>query len=202
MTVRVVLAEDEAIIRRDLRETLELEGYDVVGDVGRGDEARDLIRALQPDVAILDIKMPGMDGLSVAADLNKDRVCAVIVLTAFSQRSLVDQAREAGVMAYLVKPFQASDLVPAIELARARFDERAMVDRELRRIADEHERVSLRLESRVLLDRAKAMLMETNHLSEPEAFRFLQKTAMDRRSRVGEIAQLVIDGSLSPPEVE
>jgi AmiR/NasT family two-component response regulator len=198
MTVRVVIAEDEAIVRRDLKELLTEEGYEVVGDLARGDDALEAIRTLKPQLAILDVKMPGMDGLAVADQVNQEHLCAVIILTAFSQRSLVEQAREAGVMAYLVKPFQASDLVPAIELALARFDERAVVERELARISDERRRLEERLETRVLLDRAKARLMEEHGMSEAAAFRFLQKTAMDTRARVRDIAEKVLAGELEP----
>ena len=123
MSIRVVIAEDEAIIRMDLRETLEEEGYEVVGETGRGDEAIELARALQPDLAILDVKMPGMDGLTAAGIINREKICGVLVLTAFSQREIVEQARDAGALAYLVKPFQKSDLIPAIEVAIGRFRE-------------------------------------------------------------------------------
>jgi AmiR/NasT family two-component response regulator len=193
-----VSAEDAAIVRRDLKELLTEEGYEVVGDLARGDDALEAIRTLKPQLAILDVKMPGMDGLAVADQVNQEHLCAVIILTAFSQRSLVEQAREAGVMAYLVKPFQASDLVPAIELALARFDERAVVERELARISDERRRLEERLETRVLLDRAKARLMEEHGMSEAAAFRFLQKTAMDTRARVRDIAEKVLAGELEP----
>ena len=117
MTIRVVIAEDEAIIRMDLRETLEEEGYEVVGETGRGDEVVDLVRNLQPDLAVLDVKMPGADGLSAAATITEEKLCAVLMLTAFSQREVIEQARDAGALAFLVKPFQRSDLVPAIEVA-------------------------------------------------------------------------------------
>ncbi|WP_298339495.1 response regulator [Ferrimicrobium sp.] len=198
MTQRIIIAEDEAIIRRDLKEMLIAEGYDVVADVGRGDEALEAIRTMRPAAAVLDVKMPGMDGLTVAEAINAEHLCAVIILTAFSQRSLVEQAREAGVMAYLVKPFQANDLVPAIELALARFDEKMLVEGELERIHDERRRLEEKLETRVILDRAKARLMDEYQLSESEAFRFLQKTAMDTRGRVKDVAERVIDGDLKP----
>ena len=123
MTIRVVIAEDEAIIRMDLRETLEEEGYEVVGETGRGDEVVDLVRNLQPDLAVLDVKMPGADGLSAAATITEEKLCAVLMLTAFSQREIIEQARDAGALAFLVKPFQRSDLVPAIEVAIGRFRE-------------------------------------------------------------------------------
>ena len=123
MSLRVVIAEDEAIIRMDLRETLEEEGYEVVGETGRGDEAVELVRALQPDLAILDVKMPGMDGLEAAGIITGEKMCGVLILTAFSQREVIEQARDAGALAYLVKPFQKSDLIPAIEVAIGRFRE-------------------------------------------------------------------------------
>jgi AmiR/NasT family two-component response regulator len=198
MAQRIIIAEDEAIIRRDLKEMLVAEGYDVIADLGRGDEALEAVRTMRPSAAVLDVKMPGMDGLSVAEAINAEQLCAVIILTAFSQRSLVEQAREAGVMAYLVKPFQASDLVPAIELALARFDEKMMVESELGRIHDERRKLEEKLETRVILDRAKARLMDEYQLSESEAFRFLQKTAMDTRGKVKDIAVKVIDGDLKP----
>ncbi len=199
MSVRIAIAEDEAIIRRDLRETLQGQGYTIVGDVGRGDEALALIRETRPDVAILDVKMPGMDGIDVAEALNEELVCAVVLLTAFSERSLVERARDAGVMAYLVKPFQASDLVPSIELARARFDERTMVESELQRVSDQRVKLERRLAARVLLDRAKAHLMETQGLSEPDAFRLLQQRAMNERRPVGDVAREVLGEA---PEVQ
>lgn len=198
MSARVIIAEDEAIVRRDLREMLELEGYEVVADLGRGDEALEAITALKPDLAVLDIKMPGLDGLDVARRLQGAVPVAVVILTAFSQRALVEEARDAGVMAYLVKPFQAGELVAALELARARFDERQVIEAELSRLRDEHERVAERLETRVILDRAKALLMERDGFSEAQAFRFLQKTAMNQRTRVRAIAEQVINGELSP----
>ncbi len=200
--MRVVIAEDEAIIRRDLKEMLEQEGYEVVADFGRGDEALQAIRTLRPEVAILDVKMPGMDGIAVAEEVGKDQICAVIVLTAFSQRTLVEQARDAGVMAYLIKPFHAADLVPAIELALARYDERMVVEAELSRVQDEARLLEERLATRVLLDRAKTRLIEEFHLSEPNAFRFLQKTAMDTRSRVRDIAERVLSGEIAPTTSE
>lgn len=198
MSARVIIAEDEAIVRRDLREMLELEGYEVVADLGQGDEALEAIGALKPDLAVLDIKMPGLDGLDVARRVQGSVPVAVVILTAFSQRALVEEARDAGVMAYLVKPFQAGELVAALELARARFDERQIIEAELARLRDEHERIAERLETRVLLDRAKAVLMERDGFTEAQAFRFLQKTAMNQRTRVRSIAEQVINGELSP----
>jgi two-component system, response regulator PdtaR len=188
---RVVVAEDEAIIRLDLRELLQEEGYEVVGETGRGDDAVQLVRDLRPDLAILDIKMPGLDGLSAARLIAGERLAAVLILTAFSQRDLVEQARDAGALAYLVKPFQRSDLVPAIEIALGRFVELAALEREIEDLHD-------RLEARKIVDRAKGRLMDTHGMSEQEAWRFLQQQAMTNRVRVGEIAQRVVDGALTP----
>ena len=148
MSLRVVIAEDEAIIRMDLRETLEEEGYDVVGETGRGDEAVELVRTLQPDLAVLDVKMPGMDGLEAAGIITDEKLCGVLILTAFSQREVIEQARDAGALAYLVKPFQKSDLVPAIEVAIGRF-------RELRNLTGEIDALGEQLEARKTIDRAK-----------------------------------------------
>ena len=153
MTIRVVIAEDEAIIRMDLRETLEEEGYEVVGETGRGDTAVELVRDLLPDLAILDIKMPGMDGLEAARIINAEKLCGVLVLTAFSQREVVEEARDAGALAYLVKPFQKSDLVPAIEVAIGRF-------RELRAMTGEIDALGEQLEARKAIERAKGVLMD------------------------------------------
>ena len=189
--VRVVVAEDEAIIRLDLKEILEEEGYEVVGETGRGDQAIELVRALNPDLAILDIKMPGMDGLTAARTIAGDRLAAVLILTAFSQHDLVEQARDAGALAYLVKPFQKSDLIPAIEMAMGRFEQIVALEQENANLAE-------RLEARKLIDRAKGTLMDDHGLSERESFRFLQKNAMDSRRKIHEVATDVIAGSLKP----
>jgi response regulator NasT len=186
-----VIAEDEAIIRLDLKELLEEEGYDVVGETGRGDEALDLVRDLVPDLVILDVKMPGLDGLSAARHIAGERLAAVLVLTAFSQRDLVEQARDAGALAYLVKPFQKSDLIPAIEVALARHAELTSLERN---VADLEER----LEARKLIDRAKGRLMDDHGLDEHEAWRFVQTQAMNNRVKVSEIARQVVDGELAP----
>jgi two-component system, response regulator PdtaR len=188
---RVVIAEDEAIIRLDLKELLVEEGYDVVGETGRGDEAIELVRDLQPDLVILDIKMPGLDGLSAARHVAGERMAAVLILTAFSQRELVDQAREAGALAYLVKPFQKSDLIPAIEIAMGRFAELTLLDRDITELQE-------RLDARKLIDRAKGRLMDDHGLTEQDAWRFLQQQAMSNRVRVDDIAHRVLDGNLSP----
>ena len=188
---RVVIAEDEAIIRLDLKELLEEEGYEVVGQTGRGDEAVDLVRELRPDAAILDIKMPGLDGLSAARQITSDRLAAVLILTAFSQRELVEQAREAGAIGYLVKSFQKSDLIPALELAIGRHEEMVALDAEIGDLAE-------RLEARKVIDRAKGVLMDQHGLGEQDAWRFLQTAAMDRRCKVHEVAALVVAGDLAP----
>lgn len=191
MPTRVVIAEDEAIIRLDLKETLEEEGYEVVGETGRGDEAVELVRSLEPDVAILDIKMPGMDGLTAAKHIAGDRLAAVLILTAFSQRELIEQARDAGVLAYLVKPFQRSELVPAVELAIGRFGE-------LKALADQAQSLEEQLETRKIVDRAKGRLMDGHGLTEKAAFDFVQKTAMRERLTMRAVAQRVLDGELVP----
>ena len=191
--VRVVVAEDEAIIRLDLVETLREEGYEVVGETGRGDEAVDLVRAMEPDVAILDIKMPGLDGLSAARQITGDRLAAVLILTAFSQRDLVEQARDAGAMSYIVKPFQKSDLIPAIEVALGRHAELKSLETEVGDLAE-------RLEARKIIDRAKGVLMDQFAMTESGSWRFLQTEAMNRRTKVHEIAALVVSGKLAPPD--
>ena len=191
---RVVIAEDEAIIRLDLKELLEEEGYEVVGETGRGDQAVDLVRELDPDLAILDIKMPGgIDGIAAAREITAARKAAVLILTAFSQRDLIEQARDAGALAYLVKPFQKSDLIPAIEVALGRFSELVALEREVGDLAE-------RLEARRLIDRAKGQLMDNHNLTEQQAWRFIQQQAMNRRLKVHQVAQMIIDGELGPPE--
>jgi response regulator NasT len=188
---RVVIAEDEAIIRLDLKELLQEEGYDVVGETGRGDEAIELVRRLRPDLVILDIKMPGLDGLSAARQIAGERLSAVLMVTAFSQRELVEQARDAGALAYLVKPFQKSDLIPAIEVALGRFAELTSLERDV-------EDLQGRLEARKTIDRAKGRLMDDHGLAEQDAWRFLQQSAMTNRVRIDEVAQQVVDGVLAP----
>jgi response regulator NasT len=191
MPLRVVIAEDEAIIRMDLRETLEEEGYEVIGETGRGDQAIELVRGLQPDLAILDIKMPGMDGLEAARIINGEKICGVLMLTAFSQREVVEQARDAGALAFLVKPFQKSDLIPAIEVAMGRF-------RELRSLTGEIDALGEQLESRKVIDRAKGVLIDELGMSENDAFAFIQRTAMSERTRMRDVADRILDGSLRP----
>jgi len=188
---RVVIAEDEAIIRLDLRETLVAQGYDVVGESGRGDEAVELVRTLRPDLVILDVKMPGLDGLSAARLIAAERLAAVLVLTAFSQRELVAEARDAGALAYLVKPFQEKDLVPAIEVALARHAELVALERSVDDLEE-------RLAARKLTDRAKGRLMDEHGLDEQTAWRFIQTAAMNGRTSIAAIAQRVLDGDLTP----
>ncbi len=191
MPTRVVVAEDEAIIRMDLRELLEEEGYEVVAECGRGDEAVTLVREHQPDVALLDIKMPGLDGISAAREINAEHLSAVVLVTAFSQRELIEEASDAGVHGYVVKPFERHDLAPAIEVAIARFRaERALLEQ----IVDAEER----LETRKLLDRAKGVLMDRHGLAEQDAFVFLQQHAMSSRRQMKVIADEVLAGTLAP----
>ena len=183
---RVVVAEDEALIRLDLVEMLTEEGYDVVGQAGDGEAAVELTFQLRPDLVVMDVKMPKLDGISAAEKIATDRVAPVVMLTAFSQRDLVDRARAAGAMAYVVKPFGKADLIPAIEIARARFAEITAVEAEVTDLTE-------RLESRKAVDRAKGMLQTGLGLSEPEAFRWIQKTAMDLRKSMREVADGVIE---------
>jgi response regulator NasT len=189
MATRIDIAEDEALIRLDLKETLEAEGYEVVGAVGRGDEAVELVKELHPDLAILDIKMPGMDGITAARGITSSRRAAVLILTAFSQRDLIEQARDAGAFYYLVKPFQTSDLVPAIEVALGRFAD-------MRAMEAEVEGTKERLETQRVVGRAKGMLMDRDGMSESEAFSFIQRTAMQHRTKMRTVAQQIIDGTL------
>lgn len=191
MTIRVVIAEDEAIIRLDLKESLEEEGYEVVGEAGRGDQAIELVRDLRPDLVILDIKMPGVDGLTAARTIAAERICAVLMLTAFSQREIIEEARDAGALAYLVKPFQKNDLIPAIEVAIGRF-------RELQALDGEVDALGEQLESRKLVDRAKGILMDELGYKEQDAFTFIQRTAMSERCRMRDVADRIIAGTLRP----
>ena len=191
MATRVVIAEDEAIIRLDLKETLEEEGYEVVGETGRGDVAVELVREHSPDLVILDIRMPGLDGLSAAREISSERRAAVLILTAYSQRDLIEQARDAGALAYLVKPFQKAELLPAVEVALGRF-------REMQALHDQTASLEESLEARKLVDRAKGLLMDRHGLSEADAFSFVQKSAMSERVTMKDIAEKVIAGDLSP----
>ncbi|MCF6521555.1 ANTAR domain-containing response regulator [Streptomyces sp. JJ36] len=185
-TTRVVIAEDEALIRMDLKEMLEEEGYTVVGEAGDGQAAVELAREHRPDLCILDVKMPVLDGISAAEKIAEESIAPVLMLTAFSQRELVERARDAGAMAYLVKPFSKSDIVPAIEMAVSRFTQLRMLTRE---VAD----LEQRLETRKLVDRAKSVLQTEYGLTEPAAFRWIQKTSMDRRLLMREVAEAVIE---------
>ena len=185
--LRLVVAEDEAIIRLDLCEMLGEAGYQVVGQGGDGQQAVDLTRALRPDLVLMDVKMPVMDGITAAEIIGAEGLAPVVMLTAFSQRELVERARDAGVMAYVVKPFTLADLTPAIEVASSRWIELKSLESEIADLAD-------RLETRKLVDRAKGLLMTQLKISEPDAFRWIQKTAMDRRLSMREVADLVITG--------
>jgi AmiR/NasT family two-component response regulator len=183
---RVVIAEDEALIRLDLKEMLEEDGYAVVGEAGDGEAAIRLAQELRPDLVITDIKMPVLDGLSAAERIAGERIAPVVILTAFSQRELVERARQAGAMAYLVKPFSKSDLVPAIEMATSRYAELAALEAEVGSLQD-------RLETRKLVEQAKGLLQSNHGMSEPEAFRWIQKNSMDRRLTMRKVAETVVE---------
>nr|WP_228266718.1 response regulator [Ornithinimicrobium ciconiae] len=185
--MRVLVAEDEALIRLDLAEMLGEAGYDVVGQAADGEQAVTMARELTPDLVIMDVKMPGMDGISAAEVLGKEGVAPVVMLTAFSDRALVERARDAGVMAYVVKPFTANDVLPAIDIARSRWQERQALESEVADLAE-------RFETRKRLDRAKGLLQQQLKLSEAESFRWIQKAAMDRRLSMREVADAVISG--------
>ena len=182
---RVIIADDESIIRLDLREMLENLGYLVVGEAGDGISALNLARELKPDLVIMDIKMPGLDGIDAAKVLTEEKIAPVLLLTAYSQRELVERAREAGVAGYLVKPFREEDLGPAIEVVLARF-------REFEALEQEVEDLKEALETRKLVDRAKGILMDTQGMSEAEAFRKIQKMSMDKRMPMKEIARAIL----------
>lgn len=183
---RVLVAEDEALIRLDLVEMLREEGYEVVGEAADGEQAVAMAAELKPDLVILDVKMPKMDGIDAASKITADRIAPVVILTAFSQRELVMRARDAGTMAYLVKPFVKRELVPAVELAVSRFAELQALEAEVAGLTD-------RLETRKLIDRAKGLLMTKQRLSEPDAFRWIQRTAMDRRTTMKAVAEAVVE---------
>ena len=185
---RVLVAEDDAIIRLDLREMLQEEGFEVL-EAGDGAAAVALARAERPDLILLDVKMPVMDGLTAARQLSEERIAPIVILTAYSQRELVEQAAQAGAMAYLVKPFQKHDLLPAIEIARGRYEQIAALEDEVGDLTE-------RLEARKIIDRAKGRLMDEGSLTEADAFRLLQRAAMSRRIPMREAAQMVLDGSL------
>ncbi len=196
---RVVIAEDEAIVRLDLKEILVTAGYDVVGETWRGDEAVTLVEEHQPDLAILDVKMPGMDGLRAAREITSRHQVAVLLQTAFSLRDLIEEARDSGVSAYLIKPFQPRELLPAIAgiLARARQDWAIAAD-EAEHAADGADGAEDKIATRRVVDEAKQVLMERDDLPEDEAFGFIQRTAMQTRARMRDVAQQVVDGTLTP----
>jgi response regulator NasT len=188
---RVLIAEDEALIRLDLREMLEEEGYDVCAEAGDGATAVELAESLRPELVILDVKMPVLDGIEAAAEIARRRIAPVVILTAFSQRDLVEKAREAGAMAYLVKPFQKKDLLPTIEMALSRYRELVGLEAEVGDLQG-------RLEARKLVDRAKSTLITEHGMTEPEAFRWVQVTAMERRLTMRAVAELVLAGTARP----
>jgi response regulator NasT len=191
---RVVIAEDEAIIRLDLKEILTSAGYEVVGETGRGDEAVRMIEEYQPDLAILDIKMPGMDGVRAAREITSRHQVAVILLTAFSQRDLIEEARDSGVSAYLVKPFQPSELLPAIADVLAKARQEWALDAEA---SSEGAGAEDKIATRRVVDEAKAILMDRNELEENDAFAFIQQTAMRTRAKMRDVAQQIVDGTLT-----
>jgi AmiR/NasT family two-component response regulator len=184
---RVLIAEDEALIRLDLAEMLSEEGFEVVGQAADGEQAVAMAVELRPDLVILDVKMPKRDGIDAAGEIVAEQIAPVVILTAFSQRDLIERARDAGAMAYLVKPFSKADLLPAIELAVARYAETAALRAE---VAD----ITQRLEARKIIDRAKGLLMTHQKMTEPEAFRWIQRTAMDRRTSMQAVAGAVLEG--------
>jgi two-component system, response regulator PdtaR len=190
--LRVLVVEDEALIRLDLTEMLTEEGYAVAGEAADGEQAIELARELRPDLVIMDVKMPKVDGIAAAASIVEERIAPVVMLTAFSQRELIEQARDAGAMAYLVKPFARHELVPAIELAVSRFAEK-------RALEDEVATLNERLETRKVVDRAKGLLMARQNMTEPEAFRWIQRTAMDRRTTMKAVAEAIVE-QLAPPK--
>lgn len=183
---RVLVAEDETLIRMDLVEMLREEGYDVVGEAEDGQRAVELAEEHRPDLVIMDVKMPRRDGIDAASEIAAKRIAPVVILTAFSQRELVERARDAGAMAYLVKPFSKADLVPAVELAASRFAEVAALEREVADLTD-------RFETRKLVERAKSVLMTSQALSEPEAFKWIQRAAMDRRTTMKAVAEVILE---------
>lgn len=190
---RVVIAEDEALIRLDLAEMLAEEGCTVVGQAGDGEQAVLLAKELRPDLVVMDVKMPKLDGISAAAQIAEQRIAPVVILTAFSQRELVERARDAGAMAYVVKPFGKADLMPAVEMAKSRFAELRLLESEVADLKD-------RLEARKLVDRAKSELQRSLGISEPDAFRWIQKTAMDLRLSMREVAEGVVTHVLPAPD--
>ena len=182
---RILIADDESLIRLDLREMLSELGYDVIGEAGDGRAALDLARKLLPDLVVMDIKMPGLDGIAAAEQLTRERICPVVLLTAYSDQDLVERAREAGVVGYVVKPFRPTELMPVIELSLARFEEFRSLERE---IGDLKETI----ETRKVVERAKGVLMETQGLRESDAFHRIRKTSMDTRKSMREVAEAVL----------
>jgi AmiR/NasT family two-component response regulator len=193
-TRRVLIAEDEALIRLDLKEMLEEEGYEVCGEAGDGESAVRMATELRPDLVIFDVKMPVLDGISAAEQVTAARIAPVVILTAFSQRELVERARDAGAMAYLVKPFQKKDLLPTIEMAISRYTEVVALESE---VAD----LQGRLEARKIVERAKGVLQSEHAMTEPAAFRWIQKTAMDQRASMRSVAEAVLSGESVPDPV-
>lgn len=190
---RVLVAEDEALIRLDLAEMLKEEGYEVIGQAIDGHEAVEMAERLKPDLVIMDVKMPGRDGIDAASEIAQKRIAPIVILTAFSQRDLVERARDAGAMAYLVKPFSINDLIPAIEVAVSRFNEIAELEREVATLAD-------RLETRKLVERAKGLLQTKQGMTEPEAFKWIQRAAMDRRTTMKRVAEVVLETLDTPKD--
>lgn len=191
---RVLVAEDEALIRMDLAEMLRDEGYEIVGEAGDGQEAVELAESLKPDLVIMDVKMPRRDGIDAASEIAAKRIAPIVILTAFSQRELVERARDAGAMAYLVKPFNVNDLIPAIEVAVSRFSEISALEEEVATLSD-------RLETRKLVERAKGLLQAKQGMTEPEAFKWIQRAAMDRRTTMKRVAEVVLE-TLDAPSGE
>ncbi len=190
---RVVIAEDEALIRLDLKEMLEEEGYDIVGEAADGEQAIELAQELLPDLVICDVKMPKLDGIAAASRIAEQRIAPVVILTAFSQRDLIERARDAGAMVYLVKPFQKKDLLPAIEMATSRFGEIKALEAEVGDLQG-------RLDARKVIERAKGMLQADQGMTEPEAFRWIQRSAMDQRTSMKAVAELVVAAQLARDE--
>ncbi len=185
-SLRVVVAEDEALIRLDLVEMLTEAGYEVVGQAGDGEAAIEITEKEKPDLVVMDVKMPKLDGISAAERIANQRIAPVVILTAFSQRDLVERARDAGAMAYLTKPFTIEDLMPAIELAVSRFQEIKQLDAEVTDLQEQ-------LKARKIIDKAKGLLMSKLNLTEPQAFKWMQKTAMDKRRTMVEVSNLIIE---------
>ena len=196
--VRVIIAEDEAIVRLDIKEILLSAGYEVVGETGRGDEAVSLAAETTPDLAILDVKMPGMSGIQAAREMTRDAKVAVMVLTAFSQRELIEEARDAGVAAYLVKPFRREELLNAVDTVLASCREEWAIDAEVESFGSGESAAEDKIATRRLVEEAKSALIQKSAMTEADAFSFIQRTAMRTRSRMREVARQVIEGSLSP----